>query len=438
VLKFGGASLCDGAAVRRACELVLAHGGDRPIVIVSAVQGVTGILDGLARGEGDLRTVQIRHRTLLRQLGLSGELLDGFLFELGAVLELVRRSGGPNPSQRDYLLSFGERMSARIVAAALRASGLAATPVDAYDLGLVTDGVYGRARPLAGAAAAVRRAVAEVPGTPVVTGFLAADADGNLTTLGRNGSDLTALFVAEAVGASEVQLWKSVPGILTADPAAIPVARTIAEVGYDEALELALHGARVLHPEAVLSAQRGSLATRLLDTRHPERTGTSLVGTSADGPLALVHRAGLIRARVSTPRAEGLGALLAELERCDARTPWLELRAGEARLAVPDGAAREVLDRAGASLELGVAALALVGRRVGGDFRLAERALRRLRKLGVPVLATSIGVRDHSLAWLVPGDGLQSALAGLHAWLFEARAPVDRVDPVAAPARPAT
>jgi aspartokinase len=232
-----------------------------------------------------------------------------------------------------------------------------------------------------------------------------------------NGSDLTALFVGEAVRAEEVQLWKSVPGILTADPRLIPAARTIAEAGRDEALELALHGARVLHPDAARSA--GPVRVRVLDARSPDAPGTTLVDrTPSRGPLALVHRRGLARARIEA-RADELGALLAELERRDARTPWLEARAGEARIVAPEDAARAVLEPAGARLEGGLAAVALVGRRVGGDARLAERALGRLRRLGLTVRAASVGARESSQAWLFAEEEVEPALRGLHAWLFE-------------------
>ena len=230
----GGRTLADGPSVRRACEIVAAKGGDDPVLVVSAHEGVTDLLgarltEAAAAGRREEAQVRIRHRSLLSQLGLDAELCDRYMFELGQLLDGIRERGAVRPSELDFALSFGERMSARIVARALMASGLAATPVDAWDLGLVTDSRFGGARPVEGTLRAISEAIHEVPGVAVVTGFLAKDRDGNLTTLGRNGSDLTAAILAEAVDADELVFWKSVPGIMTADPVLVPQPRVVAE-----------------------------------------------------------------------------------------------------------------------------------------------------------------------------------------------------------------
>ncbi len=417
VQKFGGASLGDGDAVRRAGTLVRTRGGDRPLVVVSAIEGVTAELERLAKGEGDAARVRIRHRSLLRELGLSGDLVDRHLAELAHLAEhlehLPRDGGAANGTHIDHLLSFGERMSARIVAAHLRETGVAATPVDAWDLGLVT--APRSARLHRGALESARRALEEVPGIPVVTGFLAADERGNLTTLGKNGSDLTALLLAEAVGAEEVQLWKSVAGIQAADPRVVPHARTLPEVGHAEALELALHGAAVIHPEAVRHAALARTRVELLDARAPEGRGTLLSErTPGSGPLALVHRAGLFDARISLS-SSGLAGLLAELDRAGCPAPWFEYRVGRARLALADdGVAREVLERAGATIETGLAGFAVVGRDVGDDADLFARTAGLLASSGVRFRPGVGGARPSSQAWLIGESDLRRTLVLVH------------------------
>ena len=135
VLKFGGAGLADGPAVLRACQIVQTHGGARPVVVVSAHQGVTDLLDTVTRSalEGHLEgdRVRIRHRTLLRQLSLDPDLLDRYFTELFGLLAEIRVRKRLLEGQHDHLLSFGERMSARIVAHTLKGMGLRATPIDA-------------------------------------------------------------------------------------------------------------------------------------------------------------------------------------------------------------------------------------------------------------------------------------------------------------------
>ena len=296
VLKFGGAALADGRGVRRTCELVERHGGARPIVVVSAARGVTQLLEALWRGAAGLaldgaagasaedgeaaRRVRIRHRSLLSELGLDAEFLDRHLRELSWVLAAIRGRAAPSPADRDHVLSFGERMSARIVAATLNRSGVPATPVDAYDLGLVSDSNHGRARPLPEQSERVKRTLAGVAGVPVVTGFVAIDEAGRLTTLGRNGSDLSAALVAAAVGAREVQFWKSVPGVHTADPELVPDARLIRRLDYARATQFARSGASVLHPEAIEPLAAAGIPARVVCFDAPDDEGTLIEGAA--------------------------------------------------------------------------------------------------------------------------------------------------------------
>jgi aspartate kinase len=284
-MKFGGAALADGAGVRRAGQIVAEHGGERPVVVVSALLGVTRTLDRLGReaAEGaaaDPAELRIRHRTVLSQLELDAELLDRHLTELSMVLRSIRHRRRLRPVERDYLLSFGERISARLVAAHLRARGVHATPVDAFDLGLASDSNHGAARPLPGTVDDLREALERVPGVPVVTGFVAADRAGNLTTLGRNGSDLSAALVGAATGAREVQFWKAVPGVMTADPALVPAARCHPRIGYADAAVYARAGAEVLHPDTLEPLVATGIPARVLDVRDPDEPGTLI----ADGP----------------------------------------------------------------------------------------------------------------------------------------------------------
>ena len=135
VHKFGGASLADGACIRRVGALIAERASERPVVVVSAIEGVTTLLDRLARaaalGEADQSPLRVRHRSVLSQLGLDAEMLNRHFAELSTLLDAVRRSGALNGEGRDHVLSFGERASARIVAAHLSSLGLRALPIDA-------------------------------------------------------------------------------------------------------------------------------------------------------------------------------------------------------------------------------------------------------------------------------------------------------------------
>jgi len=430
VMKFGGAALADAAGVRRACALVAARAAERPLVVVSAHRGVTDLLEvaarDAARGQVQLDALRIRHRSILARLGLDPELIDRLLAELSAVLARVRSKGRVQAGELDFVLSFGERMSARVVAAALRREGLAATPVDAFDLGLTTDSAHGHARPLPGVPAALRASLGGVPGVPVVTGFLAKDPLGNLTTLGRNGSDLTAALVAEAVGAAELVLWKTVPGVMSADPRDVPEARVIERLSIEEAQALAAHGAEVLHPEALAPLARAGARLRVLDVAHPGRPGTLVEGARgearAPGTLAALGLA--CERELGGIALAGGGGSRAALELlalcCAQRLEPRFLVAGGGAFAVHFAAGEDLdaLERGlGARAERlpPVAAVTVVG---SGGPALGARALEILRAESVDVRRAFLAGSPAQTFLVVPDDRVR-ALRALHAGLLE-------------------
>ncbi|MFT7668525.1 MAG: aspartate kinase [Planctomycetota bacterium] len=302
VMKFGGAALKNGPAVRRACEIVAEHLAETPIVIVSAHAGVTESLELCAReaaaGRCSLESVRIRHKTFLRELGLDPELLNRLLAELGQILYSISERRRIQADEMDFVLSLGERMSARIVAAALRQVGHASTPVDAFDLGLTTDSCHGQARPLPGVEASLRRSLSDIPGVPVITGFLAKDGSGTLTTMGRNGSDLTASLVAQAVAARRLLFWKGVPGLMSADPQVVKSAQVIPELSIREAEVMAFHGARVLHPSTLEPLRGGVTVLEVRDVRTPELAGSTLDNRDAGTqPIAVAGNRELVGLR---------------------------------------------------------------------------------------------------------------------------------------------
>ena len=284
VLKFGGAALRDGPSIRHSVSIVEACNAVQPLVVVSAHGGVTGLLERAVsdalNGRVEWDDLRVRHKTLLRELHLENDLIERLLRELRGVLGEMARMRRADRRLRDAVLSYGERISARIVAEALRQRGLDATPLDAFDLGCVTQTARGGLPNLDPPQPEVRQRLNEIPGIPVVTGFVAADATGDLATLGPNGSDLSAVWFGEALHAREVELWKDVPGFLTADPKWAPNAQTLESIGRNEAIELAIHGAQVLHPMALEPACRSDIAVRIRSFHDPTSPGTRILATA--------------------------------------------------------------------------------------------------------------------------------------------------------------
>jgi aspartate kinase len=432
VMKFGGAALRDGNAVRQAARIVLQQGGNRPLVVVSAHEGVTALLerafDEALLGRLEWDPIRIRHRTLLRQLELTGDFLDRYLFELRAILESIREGGVPERQVRDFVLSFGERMSARVFAAVLRRGGHSATPLDAYDLGLVTAG--GLLSQPAHPRSPVGESLRCVPGIPVVTGFLALDGSGNLTTLGPNGSDLSAVWFGEAAGADEIQLWKNVPGVMTADPKLVPYARRIPALGWAEAAELTAHGSEVVHPGALELARRAGLPLRVLDVERPTEEGTRIEGGTRNRRLlALAHRRNVALLRIPIDLGRDRGEELAATFRVladEGLEPYLSrVMRSEQEVLVADMPALEARTRrlTGCRIEGGLASLTIVGRELGEDESLLTTVERSAAALGGQARRAPGGTTATSQVFLVARAELAPLVGALHREWFETPSP---------------
>lgn len=289
VYKFGGTSLETAERIAAAADLV-ANSAGTPVVVVSALARVTNALEALAavphgkERDAASRALEERHvlvgRALLGQgdAGSSLETAIGRRMErLAEELAAEDRATGEVGGRRDAVVAAGEDLSVLLVTAALRSRGLDARSVDAREV-VRTDARFGRAIPDDEAtvrlAHARLRPLVEAGAIPVMQGFVGGTADGRTTTLGRGGSDFTAAIVGAALGSREVTIWTDVDGIFTADPNQVPDARVLAELGFEEAVELAYFGARVVHPAAAKHAVGREVSLRIRNTFRPDAPGT--------------------------------------------------------------------------------------------------------------------------------------------------------------------
>jgi len=277
VIKFGGTSVGFPSHCEQALAIVRARVAADPVVVVSALNGVTNQLVELCRArtgrDALLDTLAARHRQHACDLGLPAGTVDPLLGELAADPAL----GADAPlvkADRDRLLAFGERLAAALFAAALTARGLPARARHAGEAGLVTDDHFGEARPLPESAALLAEGLRDRAMLPVVTGFIGRTADGRTTTLGRGGSDYSAALIGAALGAQEIQVWTDTSGMLSADPRVVPEARPVPRMSFAEACELAYFGARVLHPKTLLPAMETGIPVRVQNTARPEDPGS--------------------------------------------------------------------------------------------------------------------------------------------------------------------
>ncbi len=306
VMKFGGTSVADQAAIERLIALVRAErqaesqreGGDArgPVVVVSALSGVTDRLLGVAAqaGAGDvegartsLQELRKRHITVsevikdpaLREPVVAA--LNREFDELERVVHALAVLQEVSPRWLDTLAASGEILSSQIVAAALTSHQLLASWVDARKA-IVTDGEHTAAAPLFQETTAALMTHADPPlaagRIPVIGGFVGASAGGVTTTLGRGGSDFSAAIVGACLGASEIQIWTDVDGMLTADPRIVKSPQVVPHLSFAEASELAYFGAKVLHPATIQPAVARNIPVRILNSHRPQARGTLITG----------------------------------------------------------------------------------------------------------------------------------------------------------------
>ena len=302
VMKFGGTSVADQAAVERLIAIVRAErqaeaqteGGDArgPIVVVSALSGVTDRLLGVAAlaGSGDiegartsLRDLRARHITVsevisdasLRQPVL--DFLNREFDDLERIVSALAVLQEVSPRWLDALAATGEVLSSQIVAAALTSRKLLATWVDSRRA-VVTDGEHTAAAPKFEETTAALMVHADPPlaagRVPVMGGFVGATTSGVTTTLGRGGSDFSAAIVGACLGASEIQIWTDVDGMLTADPRIVQNPPVVPHLSFAEASELAYFGAKVLHPATIQPAVARNIPVRILNSQRATARGT--------------------------------------------------------------------------------------------------------------------------------------------------------------------
>ena len=434
VMKFGGTSLRDADAVRSVCDLVRARLSDSPLLVVSAHAGVTDALEALAAAaiddRVDLSSIRTVHAQILRDLDLPENLHAELLEELEDLCRGISLVGELSPRSRDYVLSFGERCSARTVAAALRAAGTDAQAVDAFDLGMRTTSDFGKAQ-LLDDDGRIAKNRASIAGIPVVTGFVAKDEQGSISTLGRNGSDLSAAFLGNALDASEIQIWTDVDGVLTADPRVVSHARPIPRMSYDEAAELANHGGKVLHPASLAPAIAKKIPVRVLNTHRPESPGTLIVPSFDEPDLVvrcIAHKRNVTLVNVESSRMLAASGFLSRIFGCFERHGISVDMVSTSEVSVSvtldnveglDGAVKDLESFSKVSVESGLGLVCVVGHSMKERVGVPARVFEPLARHDIVVRMISLGALKVNVSLVVDGEHLDDAVRTLHAEFFD-------------------
>lgn len=456
VMKFGGTSVGSAERIRSAAQLAIqsAEQGHKVVVVTSAMSGVTNTLIAAAQaastGHWDTATRRelfdrhaaaaeaitsgdpVRRAAIIEELERRLDRFEKLCFGLSMVHELT-------PRLLDAISATGEMLAAPLVAAAIQARGRASAPVDATELVVTTD-QFGGAEPLMEPTA--RRMAARIGpmidgGTiPVVTGFIGATEDGVLTTLGRGGSDYSASIVGAAIDADEVWIWTDVDGVMTANPSEVPEARTLGEISYSEASELAYYGAKVLHYKTILPAFRKRIPVRILNSFNPAHPGTRVTvegDVSTPGVKAVTSIRSVSLIAISGTGMQGIPGIVAKAFQvvADQQANVLVISQASSEnnicFVISAADAPRVVRALHAALDLElvrghideiadqpVAVVAAIGDLMRGTPGIAATVFGALGAAGINVIAISQGSSERNISLVVAESDATPAVCALH------------------------
>jgi aspartate kinase len=436
VMKFGGSSVGDAERIRHIGEIVKSQLKRIPVLVLSAMGDTTDHL--LEAAELALRDrnvsihlIETLHVKTIGALGLGPtiqEAVNPLFMELRSLLtgiSLIREVTGRT---KDYLVSFGERLSVRIIAAYLESIRIKARAIDAWDAGFLSDANYTAADLLPETWERIPQALEPIINEgvlPVITGFIAKDENGNITTLGRGGSDLSATVIAAASGAEEVQVWKDVDGILTADPRLVRDAKPVESITYEEAAELAYFGAQVLHPRAMQPCLKTGTPVLVRNSFNPTAPGTR-IGIKLEkqtGPVqAITSRKNITLVDIVSTRMVGQSGFLGKVFTCFSEhgisvdmVATSEVSVSLTLDAVHNlaGLKRDLSKIASVEIKTGKAIVTIIGD-VRRSSEILQRAFGVCASLGIPVQMVSQGASKVNISFIVDDTQAGEVVKGLH------------------------
>lgn len=433
VMKFGGTSVADAAAFENVARIVSAERAAFPVVVVSAMSGVTDAL--LAATPESVGPIFNRHLTTAEQLlhGSEAERFAEFVKRAEADVRELLSSRNPanHKSLQDAIVSFGEILSSTLMAAVLNQRGVEARQVDARRC-IITDEEHTCAAPLMRETFTRTenelRPLVKSGVVPVLGGFIGATLQGVTTTLGRGGSDYTAALIGAALNVNEIQIWTDVTGVLTADPRVVPNAQTIERLSYSEAAELAYFGAKVLHPKTIQPAIENSIPVRICNSRMPHERGT-LVGpqseTSPRAIKAIAHKTGVTIVQITSLRMLGaygfLRALFEVFERHRTVVDVVTTSEVSVSLSLDEANALpaivEELQQLGTvGIEKGRAIICVVGEGLRGTPGIAGRVFTTINDINVSLI--SQGASSINFTFVIGEERVKEAVIRLHEEFF--------------------
>lgn len=455
VLKFGGTSISSVSNIRNVAKLIHSLSKEHKIIsIFSAISGVTNDLIRITEliEKGNKETANTLAKKIIKNhmqianecvknLKVRKELVEKMKTDLTELEELLHGMfllGEVTPRSSDYLISFGERLSINLITHALLDLGSKAVALTGKDVGIVTDSNFGESKPLMDTTrlrvSHTIDSLLEKKILPVIGGFAGADQYGHITTFGRGGSDYTATIVASSIKADEVWLMSDVDGLMTTDPKIVKNAKVLKEVSYTEAMEMALFGAKYIHPRALEPLVTKKIPLRIRSTFNTKNSGTLVTASpKADTQktvkcVSAIRHTGLIDVRGgSMVGAPGTAAtIFSILAKAGINVMMISQSPSESSISII--VKKNDLDKAVNVLEMNllgkiikkvevtvdVAIIALIGSGMRGIVGVASKVFAAVAKKGVNVVMIAQGSSELNLAFVVKDADCNAAVQALH------------------------
>lgn len=448
VIKFGGTSVGDAQRVANAIDIVAERRDQNPIVVVSALAGVTNDLVAASEAaracDADrvnqiIAAVRQRHEDVaMRLVQQKFDFFESFIKQLDkqidqihTILRGIALLGEITPRAKDKVVAIGEKLSSVLFAYSMMMRALPGEHVDSEEV-VITDDRFGEAAPLMdetrAAARRVLRPLVERNLIPVMGGFIGRTRDGATTTLGRGGSDYSAAIIGAAVGADEIQIWTDVDGMMTCDPRLIAHARVIDRISYVEAAELAWFGAKVLHPKTIAPAVAQKIPVRVLNTHNVASAGTLVTEEGEpqeSGPRAVAVKRGITVVHMTSNKMLGAHGFLARLfaifEELQISVDLITTSEVSVSVTIDDENPK-LVDKLKSIAEVQVikdqCIVAIVGRNLMRDSSVGARIFDAMR--GIPMSMFSLGTSGLNLSIVVDEKDADRSVRAIHAALFEA------------------
>ncbi len=442
VMKFGGTSVQNTEMIDKALNIAEKQLDKAPLLISSAMGKTTDKLVAISQAavSGDqelafsiLEEIKNSHFFAINSflsgnnLRFAAERVEDLFTELASLVKGLALLRECSPRSTDAILSFGELLATTLIAARARERGIDAILLDSRKL-VKTDDNFNSALPyMDKTGELIRGAVSAVAGKLYVAqGFIATNLDGATTTLGRGGSDYSATIYGAALDAEEVQIWTDVNGIMTTDPRIVPEAKTIPQVSYDEAAELAFFGAKVVHPSTIVPAVDREIPVLVKSTNDPDGIYTTIAPSSGKtGLKAISGKKNITLIEIKTGRMVNAYGFLAKIftvfEKYKTSVDIVTTSEVSVSMTIENQSKLEAITAelnlfGRVNVETDKSIVCLVGEDLWKDSAVVARIFQTLE--GIPIRMISLGASRINLTLVVPEKHTDDAISKLHAGFF--------------------